>query len=65
MSSARFARACHNTTNGLLKQSENHIIMEALEKTGGNISQASLTLGIGRSTLYRKLKKLAIPDDFT
>ncbi|ERI07489.1 MAG: helix-turn-helix domain-containing protein [Aneurinibacillus aneurinilyticus] len=38
--------------------------MEALEKTGGNISQASLTLGIGRSTLYRKLKKLAIPDDF-
>ncbi|CEH30331.1 transcriptional regulator [Aneurinibacillus migulanus] len=57
--------AYYNTTDGLLKQSENHIIMEALKKTGGNISQAALALGIGRSTLYRKLKKLAISDDFT
>ncbi|MED0676540.1 sigma-54-dependent Fis family transcriptional regulator [Aneurinibacillus thermoaerophilus] len=41
-----------------LKQLENHAIMETLQKTGGNISQTARILGIGRNTLYRKLKKI-------
>ncbi|WP_027417233.1 sigma-54-dependent Fis family transcriptional regulator [Aneurinibacillus terranovensis] len=50
--------------DGLLKQSENRVIIETLRKTEGNVSQAALALGIGRSTLYRKLKKLFISNDF-
>jgi transcriptional regulator of acetoin/glycerol metabolism len=50
--------------DGLLKQSENRLIIETLRKTKGNVSQAALTLGVGRSTLYRKLKKLFISNDY-
>lgn len=44
-----------------LKDLERTAIREALNRTGGNISQAAKMLGIGRNTLYSKLKELEIP----
>ncbi|WP_235062602.1 sigma-54-dependent Fis family transcriptional regulator [Thalassobacillus devorans] len=41
-----------------LKESELQTINETLKKTEGNISQTARILGIGRTTLYRKLKNL-------
>jgi len=36
---------------------ERRAIAEAMQRTGGNLSQVVRMLGIGRTTLYRKLKK--------
>ncbi|WP_429858595.1 sigma-54-dependent Fis family transcriptional regulator [Brevibacillus reuszeri] len=47
-------------TSGLEKL-ENDAIVEVLLKTGGNVSQTARLLGIGRSTVYRKIKKLSGP----
>ncbi|HZT28731.1 MAG TPA: sigma 54-interacting transcriptional regulator [Bryobacteraceae bacterium] len=44
----------------LLKETEKHAIMEALERTGGDRARAAQLLGIGRTTLYRKLKEYRI-----
>ncbi|PWI57854.1 sigma-54-dependent Fis family transcriptional regulator [Sulfoacidibacillus thermotolerans] len=41
-----------------LKNIENEVILDTLNKTGGNITEASRLLGIGRNTLYRRLKKM-------
>jgi len=41
-----------------LKNFETAAILEALDKTGGNKQQAAKLLGMGRSTLWRKLRKL-------
>ena len=43
-----------------LKELEERAILEALEATDGNRSQAALRLGIARRTLQYKLKKLGI-----
>ncbi len=43
-----------------LKELEKRAILEALEATGGNRSQAARQLGIARRTLQYKLKKLGI-----
>ncbi len=40
-----------------LEEVEEEIIRQALEKSWFNLSKAARLLGIGRSTLYRKLKK--------
>ena len=37
-----------------------HVIREALEHHGGNVSRAARALGIGRNTLYAKMRKLGI-----
>lgn len=47
-----------NIDNSSLKQKEYQGIVEILKKTEGNISEAARILGIGRTTLYRKIKKL-------
>lgn len=47
----------------LLEESEREKIVETLQTTGGNISQAARILGIGRNTLYRKLKNLYPQDN--
>ncbi|MEK3936665.1 sigma-54-dependent Fis family transcriptional regulator [Sporosarcina sp. FSL W7-1349] len=44
-----------------LEELENEAILKAMQKTDGNISQSARLLGIGRTTLYRKLKKLKYP----
>jgi DNA-binding NtrC family response regulator len=43
-----------------LKDTEKQAIMEALKRTGGDRAKAALLLGIGRTTLYRKLKDYKI-----
>lgn len=44
---------------------EHQLILQALEKAGGNKAKAARLLGIDRKTLYRKLEKYAIssPDE--
>ncbi|MHB8369867.1 MAG: sigma-54 interaction domain-containing protein [Leptospirales bacterium] len=41
-----------------LRSMEDVMIRKALEKTRGNMSQAAKILGIGRSTLWRKLREM-------
>ncbi|MBX6396576.1 MAG: sigma 54-interacting transcriptional regulator, partial [Alicyclobacillaceae bacterium] len=41
-----------------LQEIEYAAILEALRTTDGNVSQAARLLGIGRNTLYRRLRKL-------
>jgi len=43
-----------------LKDLERMAIKAALERTDGNLSQAMRQLGIGRTTIYRKIKKYGI-----
>ena len=43
-----------------LTEIERQALIDALEATGNNITQAALALGISRVTLYRKLKKYNI-----
>jgi DNA-binding NtrC family response regulator len=45
-----------------LKELERRAILQALEETNGNLSQVVRLLGIGRTTLYRKLKTHKIRD---
>ncbi len=39
-----------------IQEVEKSYIINSLEKTGGNISQSAKELGLGRNTLYRKMK---------
>jgi DNA-binding NtrC family response regulator len=43
--------AAHN-----LEQHARLLVQQALEQSGGNVSQAARALGISRQTLYKKLK---------
>jgi DNA-binding NtrC family response regulator len=43
-----------------LAELERFAIEAALERTGGNVTRAMRQLGIGRTTLYRKLKKYGL-----
>jgi transcriptional regulator of acetoin/glycerol metabolism len=43
-----------------LEQTEAHAILSALRAAGGNKNQAAQSLGIARSTLYRKLRALGL-----
>jgi transcriptional regulator of acetoin/glycerol metabolism len=43
-----------------LEQTEAHAIMAALRAAGGNKNQAAISLGIARSTLYRKVHALGL-----
>lgn len=47
-------------SEGSLKELEHRKIEETIRKTQGNISNAAKLLGIGRNTLYSKLKEYAI-----
>jgi len=45
-----------------MERAERAAILQALGQTGGSKVQAAALLGIGRATLYRKLKELGIAD---
>jgi DNA-binding protein Fis len=44
----------------IIQELEKSLIEIVLEETGHNLLSASRILGIGRSTLYRKIKKFKI-----
>ena len=44
-----------------LEEAERQAIVRALEATENNIAEAARDLGMGRTTLYRKLKKYDLP----
>ena len=45
---------------GLLESAERQAVAEALRAAGGNRSRAAQALGIGRNTLYRKMREFGI-----
>ena len=45
------------------EQSERDTIVAALAEADGNKSRAAEILGIGRTTMYRKMRALKISDD--
>jgi len=51
----------NNNEAGPLIDFEKEALLKALKEAKWNISKASKTLGIDRSTLYRKIKKHKIP----
>jgi transcriptional regulator with PAS, ATPase and Fis domain len=58
---SKAGKMCEDSTvgkgeNALLSEMEEHLISTTLERTGGNIAAAAKIMGIGRSTLYRKLR---------
>ena len=44
-----------------LEEVEEHLIKKALDRHGGNVSQAAEALGLSRSALYRRLEKHGLP----
>lgn len=48
--------------DALLADVEASCISATLDRTGGNIAAAARMMGIGRNTLYRKLRRLNVPD---
>jgi len=46
-----------------LHNTEHRLIIQALEKTAGNVTRAAEQLGISRRTLHRKIKELKIHED--
>ena len=47
----------NSTRPDKLEETEKSLIVKALEYSGGNVVKASKLIGIGKSTLYRKIKK--------
>jgi transcriptional regulator of acetoin/glycerol metabolism len=47
---------------GGLERAERAAVIRALTRTGGNVSEAARSLGLGRATLYRRMKRLQIAD---
>ncbi|MFJ7726928.1 sigma 54-interacting transcriptional regulator [Neobacillus sp. NPDC097160] len=47
-----------------MNQTEKEIILQALKQCNGNRTKAAETLGISRTTLYQKMKKFHIIEDF-
>ncbi len=56
LASAKFIPARGSRFN--LHETEHRLILQALEETGGNVTQAAKRLGISRRTLHRKINEL-------
>jgi transcriptional regulator with PAS, ATPase and Fis domain len=54
------ARPAAPGLKGALEEAERRAIERALEDAAGDIDRAAAELGLGRSTLYRRIKELAI-----
>lgn len=50
----------NNTKSKTLEEIEKNLIIESLKKCNGNVVDASKMIGIGKSTLYRKIKKYGL-----
>lgn len=48
----------------IVEQTEITLIIETLRETHGNIKQAAEKLGVARNTVYRKMKRYSIANDF-
>ena len=48
------------TTSATLQEMEKHALVKALKIAGGNVKQVAESLGISRTTCYRKIKKYQI-----
>jgi transcriptional regulator of acetoin/glycerol metabolism len=44
------------------EKAEKAAVIRALARAGNNVSQAARQLGIGRATLYRRMKRLGLED---
>ncbi|MDE1163817.1 MAG: sigma-54 dependent transcriptional regulator [Pseudomonas sp.] len=60
-----FKKADASVNNGLgfaeaVEAFERHLLTEALQRSGGNLSQASLELGLAKTTLFDKVKKYGL-----
>lgn len=47
-------------SSGLMESAERDAVAEALRSAGGNRSRAATTLGVGRNTLYRKMREFGL-----
>ncbi len=61
LASSKFIPAKGSRFN--LHDIEHRLILQALEDTGGNVTQAAKKLGISRRTLHRKINELKSPDN--
>lgn len=58
---ARYRQRTRNVLSGR-QRAERGAVVAALREAGGNKRDAALRLGISRTTLYRKMRELDIPD---
>jgi two-component system response regulator AtoC len=61
LASAKFVPAKGSRFN--LHETEHRLVLQALEDTGGNVTQAAKKLGISRRTLHRKINQLKSLDN--
>lgn len=47
----------------IMEEIERYVILSVLKETNNNHLRAARALGIGRSTLYRRIKKLGIEEE--
>ena len=45
------------------EKAERSAVIRALSRAGGNVSEAARALGVGRATLYRRMKRLGISEN--
>ena len=56
----QLARKSDRTAAHSLREMERDMMQKVLDQCKGNISQAAKTLGIGRTTLYQKIKQFGL-----